>query len=79
MELSEQRVSVRRNVMTTNEGITDRAVRIILGVALIAVALGFFGPAYTSAWGWVGILPLATGVIGWCPAYSLLGIRTCAA
>ena len=64
--------------MTTNEGAIDRSARIIVGLALIAVALGFFGPAYTSVWGWIGILPLATGVIGWCPAYSVLGIKTCA-
>jgi hypothetical protein len=73
-----KKVSVRRGGMTTNEGIIDRTLRIIVGLALIAVALGFFGPAYTSVWGWIGILPLATGVIGWCPAYSLLGIKTCA-
>jgi hypothetical protein len=65
--------------MTTNEGIIDRGIRIVFGLALITVALGLFGPSYTSAWGWVGILPLATGVVGWCPAYSLLGIKTCRA
>jgi hypothetical protein len=62
--------------MTNNEGIIDRTVRIIVGLALIAAALGYFGPSYTTVWGWIGILPLATGIIGWCPAYSLLGIRT---
>ena len=49
--------------MTANEGLIDRALRIIVGLALIAVALGFFGPSYTSVWGWIGILPLATGVV----------------
>jgi hypothetical protein len=77
--LKNKMVSVRRSGMTTNEGIIDRAVRIVVGLALIAVALGFFGPSYTSVWGWIGILPLVTGVVGWCPAYSLLGIKTCAA
>jgi hypothetical protein len=65
--------------MTINEGLVDRALRIIVGLALIGVALGVYGPAYTSPWGWIGILPLATGLIGWCPAYSLLGISTCPA
>ena len=65
--------------MIRNEGVLDRAMRIVVGLALIALALGFFGPSYTTAWGWIGILPLATGVTGWCPAYSVLGIKTCAA
>lgn len=64
--------------MTRSEGVIDRARRIIVGLALIAVALGVFGPSYASAWGWIGILPLVTGVVGWCPAYSVLGIKTCA-
>ena len=65
--------------MTWNEGIVDRVIRIVVGLALIAVALGFFGPSFTTAWGWIGILPLMTGVIGLCPAYFALGIDTCAA
>jgi hypothetical protein len=65
--------------MTTNEGIVDRALRVIVGLVLIAVALGWFGPAYTSVWGWFGVVPLLTGLVGWCPLYSLLGIRTRAA
>jgi Inner membrane protein YgaP-like, transmembrane domain len=64
--------------MTINEGTLDRTVRIVVGLALIGVALGLYGPAYTSVWGWIGVLPLATGVVGWCPGYSLLGIKTCA-
>jgi len=36
-----------------------------------------FGPAYQTAWGWIGLIPLATGLVSWCPAYALLGIRTC--
>ena len=59
--------------MTRNEGTIDRALRIIVGLVLIALV--FVGPK--TAWGWVGLIPLATGLIGWCPAYSLLGIRTC--
>jgi hypothetical protein len=64
--------------MTTNEGTIDRIVRIIVGLALIGLALGLYGPDYTTAWGWIGILPLVTGIVGWCPGYSLIGIKTCA-
>jgi Inner membrane protein YgaP-like, transmembrane domain len=59
--------------MTTNAGTIDRALRIIAGIALIALTLtGTIG-----VWGWIGVVPLATGLIGWCPAYSILGIKTC--
>lgn len=57
----------------TNEGTIDRALRIIAGLALIAIV--FVGPQ--TPWGWIGLVPLATGLIGWCPAYTLLGINTC--
>lgn len=57
----------------TNEGTIDRALRIIVGLALITIV--FVGPQ--TPWGWIGLVPLATGLIGWCPAYTLLGIRTC--
>ena len=57
----------------TNEGGLDRALRIIVGLVLISLV--FVGPK--TLWGLVGIVPLATGLIGWCPAYTLLGIRTC--
>ncbi len=63
--------------MMINEGTADRSLRILVGLALVGVALGLFGPAYTSVWGWIGALPLVTGLVGWCPAYSLLGINTC--
>ena len=59
--------------MKTNEGTIDRALRIIAGLALIALA----ATGTVGAWGWIGIVPLATGLIGWCPAYTLLGINTC--
>lgn len=59
--------------MTTNAGTIDRALRIIVGIALIALAL----TNTIGIWGWIGVVPLATGLIGWCPAYSLLGIKTC--
>ena len=61
-----------------NVGIEDRALRIILGLALIAAALGVYGPNYATIWGWIGAIPLVTGFAGWCPVYTLLGIKTCA-
>lgn len=64
--------------MPTNVGLIDRALRVTAGVALIAAALGLYGPAYTTPLGWIGVVPLLTAFIGFCPAYTLLGIRTCA-
>lgn len=58
--------------MQKNIGGIDKVARIVIGVALLVwVALG--GPV----WAWIGVLPLATGLLGWCPAYSVLGIKTC--
>jgi hypothetical protein len=62
--------------MTANVGSIDRIARIVIGLALIAAALGLFGPLFQSVWAWIGIIPLVTGVVGWCPLYSVLGIRT---
>jgi len=59
--------------MNANAGTLDRVVRVIAGLALIALV--FVGPR--TLWGLVGLLPLVTGLVGVCPAYSLLGIRTC--
>ena len=56
-----------------NEGKVDRTLRVVLGAALIALV--FVGPQ--TAWGWLGVVPLVTGLIGNCPVYSLLGINTC--
>lgn len=56
-----------------NEGTADRAVRIVLGLALLSLIV--IGPH--TAWGWIGVVPLITGILGWCPAYSILGISTC--
>ncbi|PKM29956.1 MAG: DUF2892 domain-containing protein [Gammaproteobacteria bacterium HGW-Gammaproteobacteria-11] len=58
--------------MQKNVGGIDKTLRIVVGLALIAWAV-LGGPL----WAWIGILPLATGVLNWCPAYTLLGIRTC--
>lgn len=59
--------------MTRNEGTVDRAVRIIGG--LVILSLAFVGPQ--TPWGYLGILPIITGSLGYCPAYSLFGINTC--
>ena len=59
--------------MTRNEGGLDRSIRVIVGLALIALTL----TGKIGAWGWIGALPVLTGLIGWCPAYSLIGLRTC--
>ncbi|RMG54418.1 MAG: DUF2892 domain-containing protein [Gammaproteobacteria bacterium] len=55
-----------------NEGMIDRILRVIVGIGLISLV--FVGPQ--TPWGWIGVVPLATGLIGWCPLYSLLGIST---
>jgi hypothetical protein len=60
--------------MKANVGGIDRVLRIVLGVALIALTLA----DTIGAWGWIGVLPLATGLIKVCPLYSLLGTSTCA-
>ncbi len=56
-----------------NEGTLDRTIRIVLGLALLSLTL--VGPR--SLLGLVGLVPLLTGIVGFCPAYRLLGIRTC--
>lgn len=56
-----------------NVGTADRLVRSALGVVLIALV--FVGPQ--TAWGWIGLIPLATAFVGFCPAYRLFGLRTC--
>lgn len=58
--------------MKTNVGGIDKILRIVAGIALIAWAL-MGGPV----WAWIGVVPLATGLFGWCPAYTLLGMNTC--
>ncbi|MBC3884447.1 YgaP family membrane protein [Undibacterium griseum] len=58
--------------MKVNVGSIDRIVRIIVGLALIGWALAG-GPL----WAWIGIVPLATSLFGFCPLYSILGLNTC--
>ena len=59
--------------MKPNAGTIDRALRIIAGLALIALA----ATGTVGVWGWIGIVPLLTGIVGVCPAYSIFGISTC--
>ncbi|KAI94010.1 membrane protein [Rhodomicrobium udaipurense JA643] len=58
--------------MTSNVGGLDRILRIVVGLGLITLV--YVGPQ--TPWGWLGVIPLATAFIGFCPAYRLLGIRT---
>ena len=56
-----------------NVGTIDRAARLVIGLALIALV--FVGPQ--TPWGWIGVVPLLTAFVGFCPAYRLFGVRTC--
>ena len=56
-----------------NVGSIDRVLRIIVGLGLISMA--FVGPQ--TPWGWIGVVPLLTAFISFCPLYTLIGIRTC--
>lgn len=58
--------------MARNEGSIDRSLRIFLGIFLIGLAV-----SGVSAWGWIGVVPLLTGLVGTCPLYSIFGINTC--
>ncbi|MGE5546377.1 MAG: DUF2892 domain-containing protein [Solirubrobacterales bacterium] len=59
--------------MSKNVGGIDRILRIVVGLVLIVLA----ATGTVGLWGWIGVVPLATGAIGWCPAYLPLGIKTC--
>jgi hypothetical protein len=59
--------------MEKNVGSLDRLMRVVVGIALIAMV--FVGPQ--TAWGWIGVIPLVTAGLSWCPLYTALGIRTC--
>jgi len=60
--------------MKKNVGSLDRGLRIVAGLALIGLA----ATGNVGVWGWLGIVPLATGLVGWCPPYAMLGLSTCA-
>ena len=59
--------------MKSNVGGIDRIARIVIGALLVILAI----TGQIGAWGWLGLLLLATGLIGWCPPYSIFGINTC--
>lgn len=62
-------MSTMSTLLPHNESTADRVLRVALGSALLALV--FIGPK--SAWGWVGLLPLTTGLVGSCPGYRLFG------
>lgn len=59
--------------MSANVGGIDRILRIVVGLALIVWAAALGGPV----WAWIGVVPLATGLIKFCPMYPILGMSTC--
>jgi hypothetical protein len=66
--------SLQENLhMTKNVGGIDRIIRIVVGAALIAAA----ATGTVGLWGYIGVVPLLTGLMGWCPPYALLGFSTC--
>lgn len=60
-------------LLPQNEHVVERVIRVVLGVGLIALA--FVGPK--TPFGWVGVVPLLTGLVGSCPLYTLFGFSTC--
>lgn len=59
--------------MQTNIGNVERGIRVVGGLVLVALA----ATGTVGWWGWLGLVPMATGLTGWCPPYALLGINTC--
>jgi hypothetical protein len=59
--------------MKVNEHVIDRALRVIAGLVLIGLAAS----GTVGVWGWIGVLPLVTGIVGFCPAYAIFGMSTC--
>jgi len=59
--------------MKQNEGKIDRILRVLFGVGFLSLA--FVGPQ--TPWAFLGLVPITTGLLGWCPVYTLLGISTC--
>jgi hypothetical protein len=65
--------SVLERVMKRNEGTIDRILRVVVGGVILSLA--FVGPQ--TPWGYLGLVPLVTGLIGYCPVYAVFGLRTC--
>ena len=64
--------------MTANVGRVDRIVRLVVGILLIAFAMGIGFPKTSLSWvGWIGVIPLLTALFGYCPGYKLFGLSTC--
>lgn len=61
--------------MKTNEGTIDRVLRLLVGAGVLSLA--FVGPQ--TPWAYLGVIPLVTGLVGFCPLYAVLGINTCPA
>lgn len=61
--------------MKKNVGTIDRGLRIVVGLALLAWAI--WGTGQYTWVGWIGVVPILTALVGWCPPYALLGINTC--
>ena len=59
--------------MKVNEHVIDRVLRVVAGLVLIGLA----ATGTVGAWGWIGVLPLLTGLVGFCPAYAIFGMSTC--
>ena len=60
--------------MKVNEGTIDRVLRVVVGLVLIGLAAA----GTVGVWGYIGVVPLLTGLVGFCPAYAIFGISTCA-
>lgn len=60
-------------MLKKNEGNLDRALRVVVGMAL----LGLAATGTLGAWAYIGVVPLATGLLGWCPLYTAMGLNTC--
>ena len=61
--------------MLTNESSIDRALRVVIGIVVLSLVIS--GPK--TMWGLLGLVPLLTGLVGFCPLYRVLGISTCSA
>jgi hypothetical protein len=59
--------------MKSNAGMIDRVLRVVVGLVLVALA----ATGKVGVWGWIGVVPLLTGAVGYCPAYGMLGLNTC--
>ena len=77
LRTSTQRSKLGRTLMANTVGHLDRAVRIAVGLAVLGSPLAWYGPENISAWGYLGLIPFMSGVLGTCPIYALLGWSTC--